>query len=85
MHESKISYRALYDAADTGCVNFIMSVVDQTWYKKLEYADMFYTNVTAQQLLENLKDHCTGIHSIDTVDIPSIMQTFWTNYEGVPQ
>ena len=47
-HEAKKPDRALYDAADTGCVNFIMSVVDKIWHKELEDADTFYTKVTAQ-------------------------------------
>ena len=75
-HEAKRSDRALYNAADTGCVNFIMSVVDKIWYKELEDADTFYMNVTAQQLLKHLKDHCTGLYAIDAVDIPSVMQKF---------
>ena len=53
-HKVKRSDRALYDAAETGCVNFIMSVVDETWYKELEDPDTFYTNFTALQLLEHL-------------------------------
>ena len=47
-HEAKRSDRALYDAAKTGCVNFIMSIVYKKWYKELEYADTFDTNVTAK-------------------------------------
>ena len=50
-----------------------MSVVYEIWYKELEDADVFYTNVTAQQILENLEDHRTGQHVIDAVDIPSGM------------
>ena len=84
-HEAKLSNRAVYDAADTGCVNFIISVVDETWYKELEYTDTFYTNVTAQQFLEHLEEHCTGLHVIDSVDIPSVNQTFWEKAEGVTQ
>ena len=84
-HEAQKPDRALYDAADTGCVNFIISVVDETWYKEVEDADTFYTNVTAQQLLKHLEDHCTGLHEIDSTGIPSVMQTFWTESEGVPQ
>ena len=85
MHVAKGSERALYDAANTGCVNFIISVVYDTCYKELDDAGTFYTNVTAQQLLENLEDHCTGLHAIDAVDIPSVMHKFWTEAEGVPQ
>ena len=66
-HASKRSNRALYDAAETGCVNFIMSAVDKTWYAELEDADTFYTNVTDQQLLKYLEDHCTGLHAINIV------------------
>ena len=84
-HEAKCSNLALYGATDTGRVNFIMSVVDKTCYKKLEDADTFYKNVTAQQLLKHLEDHCTGLHVIDAVDIPSVVQTFCTEAEGVPQ
>ena len=75
-HEAKRSNRALYDAAYTGCVNFVMFVVNETWYRELEDAGTFYTNVSAQKLLEHLENHCTRIHDIDAVDIPSVMQTF---------
>ena len=34
-----------------------MSVVDETWYKELEDADTFYTNVTVKKILEHLKDY----------------------------
>ena len=41
--------------------------------------------MTAQQILKHLECHCTGLHAIDAVGIPSVMQTFWTEAEGVPQ
>ena len=56
-HEAKQSNRAIYDAADTSCVHFIMSVVDKTWYKELKDPDTFYMNVTALQLLDHLEEH----------------------------
>ena len=67
------------------CVNFIISVVYDTCYKELDDAGTFYTNVTAQQLLDNLEDPYTGLHAIDAVDIPSVMHKFWTEAKGVPQ
>ena len=51
----------------------------------MEDAETFYMNVTTQQLLKHLKYHCTGLHAIDAVGIPSVMQTFWTKDGGVPQ
>ena len=35
-HEAKRNDRALYRMANTSCNNFIMEVVDKTWYKELE-------------------------------------------------
>ena len=53
-HEAKQSDRALYEAANTGCVHFIMSVLDEIWYKELEDSDTFYNNVTALQIIKHL-------------------------------
>ena len=53
-HEAKRNERALYETADTSCKNFIMEVVDETWYKELKDPDTFYTNVTALKLLDHL-------------------------------
>ena len=40
-HESKQNYRQLYKTADNSCMNFIMEVIDETWYKELEDPDTF--------------------------------------------
>ena len=41
-HEAKRNDRKLYKTADNSCKNFIMEVVDETWYKELKYPDTFY-------------------------------------------
>ena len=46
--------RQLYETADNACRSFIMTVVDETWYKELEDPDTFYTKVTAIKLLKHL-------------------------------
>ena len=53
-HEAKQNDRQLYKTADNSCKNFIIEVVDETWYKELEDPDTFYTNVTALKLLDHL-------------------------------
>ena len=40
-HKSKQIYRQLYKTADNSCKNFIMEVIDETWYKELEDPDTF--------------------------------------------
>ena len=62
-----------------------MEVVDATWYKELEDPDMFYTNATALKLLEHLTKFCSGLHTVDVVDIPQVMKTLFSDAEGIPQ
>ena len=52
------------------CKNFIMKVVDKTWYKELEDPDTFYTNAAALKRL----DHLTKLF---LVSIPSMP---WTSH-----
>ena len=76
-HEAKINDRALYETADKECKNFIMDVVDKTWYKELEDPDTFNTNFMALKFLEHLTEFCSGLHTVDAVDIPQVMKTFF--------
>ena len=75
----------LYETADNACQNFIMAVVDETWYKELEDPDTFYTKVTALKLLDHLTEFCSGIHTVDAEDIPQFMKTLFRDAEGIPQ
>ena len=69
-HEAQRKNRQLYEAADNACRSFIMSVVDETWYKELEDPDTFYTKATALKLLNHLTEFYAGLHTLDAVNIP---------------
>ena len=84
-HEAWRNDRQLYETADNTCRNFIMAVVDKTWYKELEIPDTFYTKVTALKLLDHLTEFCSGIHTVDAVDIPQVIKTLFSYAEGIPQ
>ena len=77
--------RAIYKTANTSFKNFIMEVVDETWYKELEDPDTFYTSVTALKLLYHLTEFCSGLHTVDAVDIPEVMKTLFSDAEGISQ
>ena len=62
-----------------------MEVVNKTWYKDLEEPDTFYTNSTALKLLDHLTEFCSGIHTVDVVDIIQVMKTLFRDAEGIPQ
>ena len=84
-HKLKRNDRALYEMANRACINFVMKVVDKTWYKELKDPDRFYTNVTELQLLEHLTEFCLGLHSIDAVDIPQLMEKFFSDLKDILQ
>ena len=62
-----------------------MEAVDETWYKELEDPYTFYTKVTALKLLDHLTKFCSGLHTIDAVDIPQVTKTLFRDAEGIPQ
>ena len=80
-HEARRNDRQLYKTANNASRNFIMVVVDKTWYKELEDPDTFYTNVTALKLLDHLTEFCLGLHTVDAVDIPQVMKTIFSDSE----
>ena len=84
-HEARQNNRQLYETADNACRSFIMTVVDETWYKELEDPNNFYTKVTAINLLEHLTEFCAGLLTVDAVDIPDLMKELYKDLDGVPQ
>ena len=84
-HETKRNDRQLYKTANNSCKNFIMEVVDETWYKEIKYPDTFYTDVMDLKLLDHLTKFCLGLHAVDTVDIPQVTKTPFSDVEGIPQ
>ena len=62
-----------------------MAFVNETWYKELKDPDTFYTKVTALKLLDHLTEFCSGLHTVDAVDIPKVMKTLFSDVEGIPQ
>ena len=84
-NEAKQNDRALYKTTETACKNFIMEVVDKTWYKELEDPDRFYKNVTNLKLPDHLNKFCSGLHTVDAVDIPQLTKTLFTDADAIPQ
>ena len=67
------------------CNNFIIEVVDKTWYKELEDPDTFYTNFTDLKLLDHLTEFFSSLHTIDAIDIPQLTKRLFANDDGIPQ
>ena len=63
----------LYKAAEMGVMRFLNTNVDGTWYQELENAEIFYTKVTAFEMMVHLRNCSGGWNAIDAVDIMSDM------------
>ena len=62
-----------------------MEVFDGTWYKELEDLDTLYTNFTALKLFYHLTKFCSGLQTVNAVDIPQLMKTIFSDADGIPQ
>ena len=62
-----------------------MGVVDETWYKEVEEPDTLYTNFTALKILNHLTYFCSGINTVDAVDIPQLIKTLFTEANVILQ
>lgn len=60
-------------------------MVEEIWYHGLHYARSFYTNVTAQQLLDHLDANCGGLHPSELVNLHKDMMGYYTKAEGIPE
>ncbi len=60
-----------YEAAERAVAKFIRDNVDELWYRDLRHAQLYYTSVTAKQLMDHLETNCGGLHPIDLVNLPT--------------
>ena len=84
-HEAYLKNCALYYASELECKICIVEVVNKTWYKSLEDPDTFYMSVTALKTLNHLTKFCSGLHAVDAVNIPQLMETIFANADVIPQ
>ena len=75
---------ALYDTGVRSASAFILVVVYLVWYQELCHFTTFYTIILPATLLDHLKDCCMGLHSIDAVDLPLIIQGYYADAFSMP-
>ena len=84
-HEARRNDRQHYKTVDNACQNFIMAIVDKTWYKELKDTATFCTKFMALKILDHLTEFCLGLHTVDSVGITQVMKTLFRDAEGIPQ
>ena len=75
---------APYDTSVCGASAFILTVVNMVWYRGLRHPNTFYTAILPATLLDHLEDRCTGLHAIDYVDLPLIIQGYYSDASSMP-
>ena len=75
-HTAKKEDYRLFAAAERELRKFILSVVKDTWVRKLRDPDLFYTAVNPRDLLKHLQAICVGLHATDVLNIQNEMQAY---------
>jgi hypothetical protein len=84
-HKSHLNDYASYEAAKCGVAKFLRDVVNEIWYNDLEDADLFYTKVTAIDIMALLDANSGGLHSVNMITLRTNMIQYYVQVEGIPQ
>ena len=75
---------SIYQAGIRETSAFILSVVDKVFYKELKDSITFYTDILPSTLLNHLELNCLGLHAIDAVDLPIVIQGYYAEASSIP-
>ena len=84
VHTSKIADCLLIAATERESLDFIITVVEDTWICKLWEPVMFYTAVTPSEILARLQTLCGGLHALDVLALKNETKHFHLDMEGTP-
>jgi hypothetical protein len=84
-HKSRLDDYASYEAAKRGVAKFLRDVVDKIWYNDLKDADLFYTKVTAIDIMALLDTNSGGLHAVNMITLRTNMIQYYVQAEGIPQ
>ncbi len=84
-HKSRLDDYASYEAAERGVVKFLRDVVNEIWYNDPEDADLFYTKVTAIDIMALLDANRVGLYAVDMITLCTNMIQYYVQAEGIPQ
>ena len=62
-----------------GASAFILAVVNNVWVREIRDSITFYTNVPSSALPKYIGEFCLGLHSINAINLPIIVQGFYSN------
>ena len=84
-HQAKLDNYASFEAAERSAAKFLCEVVNEVWYNDLKNADIFYTKVTAREIIFFLDANSGGLHAINMISLRTSMHNYYTQADGVPQ
>ena len=84
-HTTRHEYRALYNAANNGVVNFFCTIVDKTGYQYLKDYNSYYSDITASDMLAHFRANYRGLHEVDAITIQVEMMDYFGQEKDIPQ
>jgi hypothetical protein len=72
-----------YNMAKRAAPKFICDATNKIWYLDLCHAYLFYTNITAKQLLAHLDANSRGLHPSELFNLPTNMMGYYANTDSI--
>jgi hypothetical protein len=64
---------------------FLLNVVNEIWYKDLKNANIFYTKVTAIDIMALLDANSRGLHVLDMITLHTDMMQYYVQVDDIHQ
>ena len=82
---AKIADYLLFAAAERETRDFILTVVEDIWFRKFREPIMFYTTISPSNILAHLKTPCGGLHALDVLALQNEIQHYHMYMECIPE
>ena len=85
IHKACIRNFTTYEVAEHETGKLILSVIKDTWVRKIKQSNNYYNLVTMGKLLDHLQATCGGIHALNFLTLKNEMQHYHLKIKGIPE
>ena len=82
-HKAKRANHATYETVRRETAQFILSVVNDTWVRKIRNTKTLYTDVAPKALLSHFQAGYTGCHTLDLLALHNEIKRYHLKVEGL--
>ena len=85
IHKAKLQDFDFFEAAERGTRQFIMTILADTYIRKLKSPKFYYTRVKPKDFLNHLQSMCGGLHALEVLPLQEEMHNAHKDSDGIPE